>query len=131
MKTVALTLFVFALMVGVARAQKAKETFDQLGSIQSLYEHGAWVCNGGSASYADDAIIKFYREGKIRLTDSIIGQLTSDYGCRRVNSDTLTVKDFYGNELELDTSASGHDPSARALTLTQTQTGAGSEYGPI
>lgn len=33
MKTVALTLFVFALMVGVARAQKAKETFDQLGPI--------------------------------------------------------------------------------------------------
>jgi hypothetical protein len=100
-----------ALALAVTAGAQATKAPDQFPPIQSFFDHGAWICDGGSASFADDAITKFYHEGKIQLTDSVIDQLTKDYGCRRVTSDSLQVKDFYSNEMQLDI-RNVHRPSA-------------------
>ena len=102
-KAAGLTILMLAAIASaVARAQTIKNPLGQFPPIQGFYEHGAWLCQGGSASYADAAITKFYREGKIELTDPIIDQLTQDYGCKRVNSDNFQAKDFYSDELKIE-----------------------------
>jgi hypothetical protein len=91
-----------ALALAVIAGAQATKAPEQFPPIQNFFDHGAWICDGGGASSADDAIAKFYREGKIQLTDSIIDQLTKDYGCRRVTSDSLRVTDFNSDEIRLD-----------------------------
>src|SRR5690348_3836660 len=103
MKTAGLTILMLAAIAAAsAQVQTIKNPLGQFPPIQGFYEHGAWLCDGGIASNADDAITKFYREGKIQLTDSVIDQLTQEYGCKRVNSDSFQAKDFYGDALKIE-----------------------------
>jgi len=73
---------------------RISETFP---SLESFFDHGVWIC---SSEDFDDNVLQFYREGKIKITYSIMGQMGRD--CQRVESDNLQISDYSPHVVKIE-----------------------------
>ena len=76
-----------------ARTRRDYRTHNRISetvpSLESFFNHGLWICESGENF--DRNVLKFYHEGKIKVTDLIMDQMSDD--CQRVDSDNLQISD--------------------------------------